>query len=638
MLGISKHNDSMSEGKKIASLWENLNHERGGKTKRILVVSLSILVVLLLLCLILSGVWSHHSTERRKAAYLKEIELFIKNKKFERAAESIQITKELIPDHPQLQVLERSYHRVKAVDRIEKEVEAEIQRRNWESARTLLSEITVHDQAYDTAITLQKINAGELAHQTSGYLTELRQARAEGDLPNIVKLTQTLLSLNPQHASAARWQEYGNQAEAEMRGNEQKAEALFRQAQQLDKGVYNEQVLFLANQARKTGSKPVYTEFYDKVKQYPRVFKYPGEFSNLQDAIDLARPVDSIRVAPGSHFSPIIVNKEVRLYGESAGETILHCSGKHSSVIYIGPKGNLKANNLVIRHSELAKGEEAFSLVVVEGQASFASCIFYDSSAHGLHVIDGGQTLLESCRVEGNRWDGIAVSGAGSQLTTDGCIITRNEHHGIDVWDGGQLTFDQSFSEENERSGVFATNEVQLSLSQSTLRRNLHAGLTLHNPTRVEIQECEFSANHKSGVYGAGGGEVSFSECNVYDNSFAGVIMAEGAEWTGLESIDYRDNRGENLISDYDGSRQLYAEVPPEPAIVVEETTVEESSPETADDTQAAVVVDEGVDDTQDGMPENEVIPQAAIVVEDTIKVDEAPVPAIVVEDANDNQ
>ena len=62
-----------------------------------------------------------------------------------------------------------------------------------------------------------------------------------------------------------------------------------------------------------------------------------------------------------------------------------------------------------------------------------------NGSGHGIAVINGGRSTMQSVRVIKSGWDGLAVYGKGSRAIVDESRFDQNLHHGVDAWNGGSV-------------------------------------------------------------------------------------------------------------------------------------------------------------------------------------------------------
>jgi len=280
------------------------------------------------------------------------------------------------------------------------------------------------------------------------------------------------------------------------------------------------------------------------------LIRYPNEYSNLQDAINVARPIDTIIVSEGAFHAPIQINKEIKLQAQEGKTVVLHSIGKDSPVIHVTEKGRLFAKNISIKHVDKGETEAAYSTIVVEGEANLESCVIFQSVAHGVHVVNSGKFIAKSCRVEGNRWSGIVASGEKSVASLTESVIIRNGHNGIDAWESGLIEMFSSKSEENGQSGASATNYGSIKVVGSTISKNKHTGLYLSESGNANLKESELSNNLLAGGYGDRSGNVTLLDVKVMGNSIAGLVLTKGTTWNGVNTATFIENSGQDIWKD----------------------------------------------------------------------------------------
>ncbi len=243
----------------------------------------------------------------------------------------------------------------------------------------------------------------------------------------------------------------------------------------------------------------------------------PGDFGDIQSAVDAAQPGDTVQVAAGLWLGAVHVTKGITLQGVGASVTIIDAAGQGPAVTV-----------------ELLGSQDAFALraFTLSGGTGKLDPVFSQISGGGLHVFgnDAAQLLVEDCTITGNA---VAGSGGGvyslfSPLELRDCVVTGNQA-GLD---GG---------------GMY-----------------IGANLGPVGP----VEDCVISANgagHDGGGLWTSGAAVS--ECrlerNTAGNSGGGLFSTSGFSITDLEIVDNEavlDDGGAAFSSAFHpGSRLLYA-------------------------------------------------------------------------------
>lgn len=513
--------------------------------------------LILILFLIIGGVvgavlWQKYATEKKADAYLSEAKTFIENRRFNRAEETIRFADETLPGRPQTVEVEELLKTEKEIDQLEKDLVMKLREKDWDNSETILVSLKEID-AENVKISegSEEIRLGRLSDKVDELEGKLSTAKGSDDLEGVLALSEELISLDPSHERSSEWESSRKNTVAEIEARNQKAKVIYEQATTLDEGVYNEELLFLATEAKTLSTDEKYETFFNKVNSYPRVISYPDDYPTLQGAVDAARAIDVIKITPGDYHSPVIINKEITMQGVEGEAVVIHCASTEGAAMFVGPEGDLTADYIMFKHSDLKEeNESAYSVVVVEGKADFTACLFFESAGHGLHVTKGGKVETLSCRAEANTWDGLAVSGKGSEIKFQGSIAANNGHNGVDAWDGGKINLIDSFSEKNTRSGAVALGGGALTIKGSTIKQNSHAGLYVMSGGTAEVESSELSNNQLAGGYGDGSGMVKLTDTKILNNRVAGIVLAKGTTWSGLETLTYEGNEDKEVWKD----------------------------------------------------------------------------------------
>ncbi len=588
------------------------NQDDGKQKKSRLPGCLLIVIIVAVVGFIAKIAINKVEVQKKTKAYIEEANAHIEARRFNRAEETLELANELNPNRREILNMQTDLKEARVINFYEKELTRTLQSKDWDKVRDAVTNLKIRDPQHpQIESALQEIKDGMHKEKLGLLVSQLSAAQKQGNLQEVVKNANSLLAHDPENPTAARWEDIKTKATEEIQASEKKAAQFYEQAKLVDKGVYSSELYTLASKAKSLSEKPVYKAFYEKVSKYPRIIRYPNEYSNLQDAIDAARPIDTVQVAEGSYHAPIRVDKEIKIVGAEGKTVVLHASGKTSPVVYVTSAGKLNVQHIMFKHVDPSEEETAYSTIVVEGEANFTSCAIYQSSGHGAHVINGGKLVVDSCRLENNRWDGVAASGASSLATLQRSVVTLNKHHGIDAWEGGKVEMFDSFSESNLRSGVVATKGGSVKIIGSTIRLNQHTGLYLTDGANALVKRSEFSKNGLAGGYGDRSGDVTLEETKVLGNSEAGIVLTKGTiDWKGLETIQFSGNAGKEIWKD---AEFRISEI-------LKEILPEEKEEEPKSETQE--------EDTDNGEP----VETTSAETPDS-KTDETPKPAIIIEE-----
>lgn len=533
------------------------------------------------------NMYAEWEKKQKVGNYIQSARSFIEDRNFTYAEGTLEDIKELTPEHAELEELEEQLVKAKLINHSEQELAASLQSKDWARVKTAIEDLKDRQRDHpQIQIAKDEMKVGMHQDRLIELQDKLTKAQKSNNLQTQIEVTKDLIKHDPENPIASRWQEINQRAKDEISESEKKAKVIYEQALLVDKGVYSTELFNLAQKAKLLSTKPVYHDFFEKVSKYPRIIRYPNEYSNLQDAIDTARPIDTIQIAEGSFHAPVKIDKEVYLLGVSEKST-LHATGKNSPVIHVTKNGKLTAKNILIKHVDEGESDTAYSAIVVEGEANLESCVVFQSVGHGIHVLNEGKLVAKSVRVEANRWSGVVATGSRSLAALTDCVVTRNGHNGIDAWDTGRIEFYNCFSDANSYSGAVATMRGTLKITNSTITNNKHTGLYLTQGGNADMRSSELTGNSLAGGYGSESGTVTLQEVKVIRNSVAGIVLTKNTSWQGVDELSFTDNDGQKVWKDAEFRiEEILKSLKPEEKTEESTTEGDEEAPEETSSTE----------------------------------------------------
>jgi hypothetical protein len=187
----------------------------------------------------------------------------------------------------------------------------------------------------------------------------------------------------------------------------------------------------------------------------------------------------------------------------------------------------------------------------------------------GLYVLKGAKAVAEDVVLDGNRWMGAYVLGAGSSLSLKRARVANTAPNslgeygwGLGVQTGGLATLEDVELVANRAHGLAVAQANSLArLTGVVLRDNLPTpdggfgdGATVSYGARAVLSRCAVSGNSALGVAAATGGQLELTDSVVRDTlpdalgqSGRGLLVTSGAS-ARVEGSSLFSNPGENVL------------------------------------------------------------------------------------------
>ncbi|MBK1832703.1 right-handed parallel beta-helix repeat-containing protein [Roseibacillus ishigakijimensis] len=359
----------------------------------------------------------------------------------------------------------------------------------------------------------------------------IEQAHREENWQKVIHDSEELAVLAPEHERLADLQEKAREAELILRNLKNVAQALYGRARSLDDGEYSAEALELLREAQRLAPSEAAGELYEKMSGYVQTIEVPEEAETLADALAQVRPGDKVLLGEGVFQESVLVPAGIILEGQGEGKTVLEVPADAGSVLVIAGEGPaVRLSHLTLRHSGFTDASERYPVVLLqEAQAELENCVIEYGAGHGLAVTGGGRATLLACEVKACGWDGIAVTGKGSQVTLEEVRALANLQHGLDVWDGAHARVARSRFQDNGLTGIFLTATGESSqVESSTVERNREVGVMLSKGAVAVISGNLIADNTLGGVVARdGGSRLQVTGNTIEKNGEAGLVVGK---------------------------------------------------------------------------------------------------------------
>ncbi|MCX5974647.1 MAG: right-handed parallel beta-helix repeat-containing protein [Coprothermobacterota bacterium] len=308
-----------------------------------------------------------------------------------------------------------------------------------------------------------------------------------------------------------------------------------------------------------------------------------GDFLTLAEAVEKAPPGDVIRVLPGIYREHLIVERAVQIVGDDKMEVIVETEGnpgiliRHSAVLLknltivalenpgfaieiVQGEARLEACEITsglgggvwIRGEQAnpiildCRLQECFSegiLVSEDAQGAIESCEIA-ACAIGLAVRDGGDPLVQRCRIQDSR---VGVSCQAGMGSFEECRVKKNEtgfhlqgvthsvvsdckvygnRDGFRIEGNWQGEIEDCQIEQNKRFGIWI-DQSEPNLHRNRIRANM-TGILLHQ-CGGSVQEGCVIDQRAHGIVVTGKGRPQIAAVEIGDNGLAGIVTSQGA-------------------------------------------------------------------------------------------------------------
>lgn len=199
----------------------------------------------------------------------------------------------------------------------------------------------------------------------------------------------------------------------------------------------------------------------------------PGQFSDLQKAIDAVHKDGTIRVAPGMYTGGLTIYKRLAVEGAGVERVVLKGSGR----------------------------------------------------APVISLITGADVRIEGLTLTQGR-DGLKAAGQANGVIS-AVVATENTDDGIEGRDEVQLVIENSQLTQNAEEGIFLTGSAQAKVEGNRIMGNGRDGIMLLGGPQAEIQDNRILGNGGWGI------AVWIDACHeeaADDQTFTGVVRGGGNE------------------------------------------------------------------------------------------------------------
>jgi len=225
----------------------------------------------------------------------------------------------------------------------------------------------------------------------------------------------------------------------------------------------------------------------------------PGNYSNIQDAIDNANDGDTVFVYNGTYRENIIINKSINLIGEDREMTFIN-GGFRNDVVIISADG-INISDFTIKESRADTAGIAVYSDYNTITSNKISCGISHCYGIWLHWNTSFNTIKDNI-ISYNRY-GVNIHGSNAN-NISGNIISNN-YYGIDFSSANNNKITNNNITSNRWCGIFLFGSNN-NISRNTISHNgkeliQHGGILLYSGYKNKILKNNFINNSRNGYF-----------------------------------------------------------------------------------------------------------------------------------------
>jgi F-box protein 11 len=276
-----------------------------------------------------------------------------------------------------------------------------------------------------------------------------------------------------------------------------------------------------------------------------------GEYTTIQEALQVARASDTVLVRPGTYHETLTLTSPTEIVGDGLAETIhITCDGQ--------PCIRMQAARAIVRgltlHTRTAPGSGQQSAVeihtgileltdclirsdigngiTISGGATspdIQRCSISSCKEHGIYATDHAQGTIKQCTFQHNRV-GVTMIHKKSNLALHACTFEQNKIGAL-IHDDAQGCF---------LNCHFASNTIALEIRQNgnpqlrecTFGKDNSRGILVWEHGQGHIEECEIASTTLTGIEVRKGGNALIRQCKIHGGKGSGILIWEHGRGT----------------------------------------------------------------------------------------------------------
>eukprot|EP01104_Vermistella_antarctica_P006661 TRINITY_DN1736_c0_g2_i3.p1 TRINITY_DN1736_c0_g2~~TRINITY_DN1736_c0_g2_i3.p1 ORF type:complete len:461 (+),score=56.96 TRINITY_DN1736_c0_g2_i3:808-2190(+) len=231
--------------------------------------------------------------------------------------------------------------------------------------------------------------------------------------------------------------------------------------------------------------------------------------------------IEDVDVVVPPSFDPGMANQCALLTQMGSVVEVSRCSFRSAQ----GPGVSVGGGNVVMRECTVKDGTQGGVLVTGEGSTlRLESCVISANKASGAEVRQGGTLIMNKCTLERNGLQGAMSWAKARSLTMTGCSLKDHQSESAILHASGAGLFRDCHVMRAKIAGFAVgqggSKEVRAVIENCSATACMHGLLVQEGRCKVNANSCKFTRNRMYGIFvGANTvGEVSASGCDLKRN------------------------------------------------------------------------------------------------------------------------
>ena len=273
----------------------------------------------------------------------------------------------------------------------------------------------------------------------------------------------------------------------------------------------------------------------------PSIINVPGDFKNIQSAIDFAEPGKTIKIKNGIYEEKIVFKDGVSIIGETA-EGVIICNlviKGHVISVKDCPTGLI--SNITVAQDDGDESEidnirsDTGGIRIENSDIQVKRCFFRNCLGPGIYITGASKPTISDCTFTENGFLGLLSSGPDAAPVITGNFFMKNIY-GICFNEGSKGIAEKNYVTENKCYGITSTDPKTAPIIRNNKSyRNGHYGVVfmLYTGGVAEQNLCE---DQDAGIFCFDKGNPQLINNTCIRNNI-GILVSEEGKGTVTKNI-----------------------------------------------------------------------------------------------------